>query len=211
MSRDQVNEFRSALDIAVSSFGLNALLELQAAQLEKHYTMLLRWNRRVNLTRITRPAEAATLHYAESLFGARFITDERRILDIGSGAGFPAIPLAVIRPDLHVTALEANRKKSLFLREAADELQLTNLSIITARLEEFNWTGYELVTSRALERAEFIFRAVLEEMSAIQRLMLYCASDLASSLAKQVQRKLSIETHAIPHSRARIIAILSTR
>lgn len=207
MSKQPTNEFRPALEAAVPSFGLDALSEAHIDQCAAHYELLCRWNPRVNLTRITEPREAARFHYAESIFGARFIGDQRTILDIGSGAGFPAIPLAIVRPDVEVTALEANQKKSLFLKEAKDELGLKNLKVVAARLEEFDWAGYELLTTRALDRAEVVLPAVIERLSPKQRMMLYCARDLVAKLEGQFQCR--IETHPIPHTDARLIAILS--
>ena len=208
MSRDQTVAFQSELEAAILSFGIPALTDDQMIRLVRHYSMLCRWNQRLNLTRITEPGEAARLHYAESLFGARFISGAHTLLDIGSGAGFPAIPLAVARPDVQVTALEANQKKSLFLKEAKDELGLVNLKVVTARLEEVDWAGYELLTSRALDRAEAVLPMVIERLPAQQRLMLYCGPDLVATLEGQVE--CQIETHPIPHSEARIIAIFST-
>jgi 16S rRNA (guanine527-N7)-methyltransferase len=204
MSRDQIDAFKSALDEAISSFGIGSLAEGQRTQLLKHYSMLCRWNQRLNLTRITEPRKAARLHYAESLFGASFISGERTLLDIGSGAGFPAIPLAVARPDVQVTALDANQKKSLFLKEAKDELGLDNLKVITSRLEDIDWAGFELLTSRALDRAEVVLRLVIERLSPSQRLMLYCGPDLVAKLEGEVTYR--IERHPIPHSEARLIA-----
>jgi len=211
MSKQSTNAFKQALEEVVSSFALDALTERQIEQCASHYALLCRWNPRVNLTRITEPLEAARFHYAESIFGAQFIESERTVLDIGSGAGFPAIPLAIVRPDIEVTALEANQKKSLFLKEAKDELHLANLRIATARLEEFDWTGYQLLTSRALEKAETVFQSVLERMSSRQRLMLYCAPDLAAKLEQQGPAECLITTHTIPKSESRIMAIFSSR
>jgi 16S rRNA (guanine527-N7)-methyltransferase len=208
MSHNRDKDFRRALEGAVASFGLERLTEEQIERLTAHYLMLCRWNQRVNLTRITKPEEAARLHYAESLFGAKFTEQARTILDIGSGAGFPAIPLAVVRPDVQVTALEANKKKSLFLKEAKDVLFLTNFNVITARLEDFDWSGYELLTSRALERAEEILPTVINRMSSNKRLMLFCATDLIRKLEQQV-KKTGIETHPIPMSDERLIAIFA--
>lgn len=207
MSRELRDEFREALEAAVAAFGLGPLSEEQTDQLVKHYAMLCRWNQRINLTRIIDPQKAAELHYAESLFGARLIADARSILDIGTGAGFPAIPLAVARPNVHVTALEAKQKKSLFLREAKDELMLMNFEVKTARLEEIDLAAYELLTSRALDRAESILPSIIERMRSNQRVMLYCASDLFAMLEAKLRCK--IETHLIPESEARFIAIFS--
>lgn len=211
MSNDQTAEFESELKAVVLRFGIAQLTEEQTARLVKHYSMLCRWNQRLNLTRITQPKEAATLHYAESLFGASFIAGAHTLIDIGSGAGFPAIPLAVARPDAQVTALEANQKKSLFLKETKDELGLANLLVVSARLEEFDLDRYELLTSRALDRAEAILPSVLERLSPRQKLMLYCGPDLPGKLEGAVCGGYHVETHPIPESEARIIAIFSRK
>jgi len=207
MSRDQAATFQSELQTAIPSFGIEALTKHQMTQLVRHYAMLCRWNRRLNLTRITEPRAAANLHFAESLFAARFIAGAHALLDIGSGAGFPAIPLAVARPDVQVTALEANQKKSLFLKEAKDELELANLKVVTSRLEDFDWDGYEVLTSRALDRAEAILPSVMERLRPNQKLMLYCARELMAKFEGKVKYK--IDTHPIPNSDARILAIFS--
>ena len=206
MSGDQDNEFRSELEASIVGFELEPLSEQQATKLVDHYAMLRRWNQRINLTRIIRPADAATLHYAESLLGARFIV-EATVLDIGSGAGFPAVPIAVARPDVQVTAVEADQKKALFLKEVKEQLRLANFNVVNARLEEFEWATYQLLTSRALERAEAVFPSVIERMSLKQRLMLYCAPDLVARLEGKLNVKCDVETHLMPLSRGRIVAI----
>lgn len=206
MTHELENEFRLELEAAIAAFGLEALTEERLAQLIKHYSLLRRWNKRMNLTRIIEPEDAAKLHYAESLFGAKFIEGAKTVLDIGSGAGFPAIPLAVARVEARVTALEANQKKSLFLKEAKDELGLKNFEVANARLEEFDFAGFELLTSRALDRAEEILPSILERMRTDQRLMLYCASNLIAKLKHRAGWK--IEAHAIPVSEQRVIAIV---
>ena len=208
MSNYEQKDFQRSLVSSIASFGLEALTEEQIERLTAHYLMLCRWNQRVNLTRIIKPEDAARLHYAESLFGASFIADEQSVLDIGSGAGFPAIPIAVARPDVQVTALEANSKKSLFLKEAKEALALTNFRVNTARLEDFDWSGYELLTSRALERSEEILPTVINRMSSNNRLMLFCAPDLLRKVKRRA-KEFSIETHSVPLSNARLIAIFS--
>ncbi len=202
-------QFKSALEAALASLALTSLSEGQIAQLVKHYSLMRAWNRRVNLTRIVEPDEAARLHYADSLFGGRFITDARRILDIGSGAGFPALPLAVLRPDVEVTALEANQKKSVFLNEARDDLGLANFKVATARLESFDLTGYDLLMSRALDRAEEVLPPVIARLDAHQRFMLYCAPDLLAKINNLTGSMIEVETHRVPQAEARLIAIFS--
>jgi 16S rRNA (guanine527-N7)-methyltransferase len=209
MTSKRDSQFKAALEAALASLDLAGLSEVQIAQLVKHYSLLRAWNRRVNLTRIVEPDEAARLHYADSLFGGRFINDARRILDIGSGAGFPALPLAVLRPDVEVTALEANRKKSVFLNEARDDLALANFKVATARLESFDSTAYDLLTSRALDRAEEVLPPVIAHLNARQRFMLYCAPDLLAKINNLIGSMIEVETHRVPQAEARLIAIFS--
>jgi 16S rRNA (guanine527-N7)-methyltransferase len=207
----QAEEFKTALAAAIASYGLDPLSEDQVGRLVTHYSMIVRWNRRINLTRITAPEEAARLHYAESLYGGRFMRDVRTILDVGSGAGFPAVPLAVMLTRCSVTALEANQKKSLFLSEVKDALALDNLSVARGRFEEFDWSGFDLITSRALDRAEVVWPGALERLKERQRLLLYSSPDLVSKLEEGLPRALRIETHPLPLADNRVIAILSVK
>ena len=208
---DPASEFVTALTSALREYGLDELSDAQRAQLAKHYAMMRVWNRRINLTRIIAPEEAARLHYADSLAGGRFLGAAQTTLDIGSGAGFPAIPLAVLRPDVQVTALEANQKKSLFLAEAADALTLPNFKVATARVESFDLAAFDLLTSRALDRAEEVLPAVIERMTERQRFLLYGATDLLGKLTTRLAGDFTIQTHAIPQSAARLVAIFSRR
>src|SRR5262249_8599063 len=173
MSQTQSKAFESELRKSILRFGIEGLKEEQILQLVKHYELLCKWNQRFNLTRITKPKDAATLSYAESLYGARFIGEAKTVLDIGSGAGFPAVPIAITLPELEVTALEANQKKSLFLTEVKYELRLDNLKVVTARLEDNDVSEYDLLSSRALDRAEATLPSIISRLAGGQRMMLY--------------------------------------
>jgi 16S rRNA (guanine527-N7)-methyltransferase len=208
-STKQIEEFKKALEKALRDFQIEALSDAQIAQLTAHYAMMREWNRRMNLTRITEPEEAARFHYAESIFSVRFVGDARKVLDIGSGAGFPALPLAVASPETEVTALEANQKKSLFLYEVKDALQIANFKVARARIEDFDSSQYDVLTSRALDRAEDVLPNVLKKMSDQQRLMLYCAPKMVAHLKKNSPTDYQIETHEIPQTESRIVAIIS--
>ena len=210
MTDNQIELFRNSLSQSLPGFDISSLSESQFDSLVTHYEMLSRWNRRINLTRIVEPAEAARLHYGESLFGGRFIKDASTVLDIGSGAGFPGIVLATLRPDVQITALEINQKKTLFLNEAADRMSLKNFKVVRARLEEFDWSDYDLLTSRALDRAEEMIQPVVARFGARQRLMLYSTRDLAVRLAEVSGEDKRVEIHPIPQSLSRTITIFST-
>ena len=120
----------------------------QEAALEAHLELLMRWNRTVNLTAIRSREEAIERHYCESLFlGARLPPGELRIVDVGSGAGFPGFPVAVLRPDCSVTLIESHQRKAVFLREASRKLP--NVRVLAKRGEDVNET-FDWAISRAV-------------------------------------------------------------
>jgi 16S rRNA (guanine(527)-N(7))-methyltransferase RsmG len=125
----------------------------QLDYLESHYALLLRWNAKLNLTRIDSVEGAARLHYCESLFlGQRLPAGPLRIVDIGSGAGFPGIPIAILRPECNVTVVEAHKRKGVFLSEAIRSL--TNVKVVTDRAEnledKFDWLVSRAVSPSAV-------------------------------------------------------------
>lgn len=124
-------------------------------------------NRRLNLTRITDPAEAGIKHYADSLSVVAWACgrgppDIRRVLDVGTGGGFPAVPVAVARPDWHVTALDSRAKKVRFVADCAARIGLTNLRAEHGHTDHWriDHSGFDLVTFRAVGKlAECITRS----------------------------------------------------
>jgi 16S rRNA (guanine527-N7)-methyltransferase len=147
------------------------LSDLQLDQLDRHYQLLTAWNRRLNLTRIEDTMEVVRFHYCESLFVSTVLPMESvKVCDLGSGAGFPGIPLAVVRPDVQVTLIESDQRKSVFLREATRDLG--NVQVLTTRFQdcraEFDW-----IVSRAVSLKEVLksrlapnFALLLSEASA---------------------------------------------
>ncbi len=144
--------FRQALTAAVSDW--LALPDSSASVLEEHYNLLLRWNRVVNLTKLTSLEEAVHRHYAESLFlGSCCPVRPVTLVDIGSGAGFPGIPLAALWPECEVTLIESDARKASFLRECRDFLP--NLKVVCCRAE--NLAGrFEAAVSRAVRPADVV-------------------------------------------------------
>ncbi|MBQ7500095.1 MAG: 16S rRNA (guanine(527)-N(7))-methyltransferase RsmG [Clostridia bacterium] len=90
----------------------------------------------VNVTAIKNTADIIALHYADSLLGERFVPDNSNCVDVGSGGGFPALPLAAVRGDIKMTALDSTAKKLTFIRAAADHCGIDNIGILHARAEE---------------------------------------------------------------------------
>ena len=107
-------------------------------QLAAYHAMLLEWNRHMDLTNVPEE-EMALRHYADSLLPLmqkKWFPDGARLIDVGSGAGFPGMPLAIARPDMNVTLLDAQRKRCDFLQAVADKLELKNVTVIHGRAEE---------------------------------------------------------------------------
>jgi 16S rRNA (guanine527-N7)-methyltransferase len=128
--------------------GIAELSDAQAAALESHYNLLVRWNRTLNLTAIKDLAEVVERHYCESIFlAARLAAGPVRIVDMGSGAGFPGLPVAVCRPDCQLTLIESHQRKAAFLKEAARGL--ANVRVLGRRAEEVQ-EQFDLAISRAV-------------------------------------------------------------
>jgi len=107
------------------------------ALLAHHAADLLAWNRKMNLTAITEPEDMAIKHYIDSLIPARCIPAGSKLLDIGSGAGFPGIPLKILDPSLSLTMLDSVRKKVSFLQYAISSLSLKDTAAVHGRAEDF--------------------------------------------------------------------------
>jgi 16S rRNA (guanine527-N7)-methyltransferase len=124
------------------------LSDQQLDRLEQHHNLLLRWNQRLNLTRIDDVLESVRFHYCESLYlGLRLPASPLRVVDVGSGAGFPGIPAAILRPQFQVTLIESHQRKAVFLREAVRELD--NARVLSVRAEEVE-ERFDWVISRAV-------------------------------------------------------------
>ena len=141
----------------------------QVQSISAYIDLLLRWNARINLTSIREPEQIVTRHFGESLFAARalFPTTGRvvagdspaHLIDIGSGAGFPGLPIKIWAPDIRLTLIESNQKKATFLREVIRAIRFTNVDVLAGRAEDFPTPQPgepRTVTLRAVERFEHI-------------------------------------------------------
>ncbi len=127
--------FSSALDRQAAALGLELNPEARH-KMQRHYELLIRWNRRINLTRVTDPAEAAVRHFGESLaFLTVELGDWESAVDVGSGAGFPGLALAAVFPKKRITLLEPVGKKAVFLREVSRDWG--NVTVRDVRVEDF--------------------------------------------------------------------------
>lgn len=145
--------------LAKKELNLN-LTEEQIEKFEIYKKELLEWNERINLTAIRLPEEIDTKHFLDSLTVLPFIPKETKtIADIGTGAGFPGIPLAIMKPEIEVTLIESIGKKCKFLEHIREALNLENVEVVNARAEEVGAhqdysKKFDVVTARAVTKIE---------------------------------------------------------
>ncbi|MDI3281048.1 MAG: 16S rRNA (guanine(527)-N(7))-methyltransferase RsmG [Bacillota bacterium] len=150
------DRLREIIRAGAAELGLS-VAEAALDQFSLHFSLLRTWNRLFNLTGLEDAEEAALKHFLDALTCLTLIDPPwgARVVDIGSGAGFPGLPLQIVRPDLHFTLLEANAKKAHFLEQAVRALGLARTEVLCARAEEVGHQGgrresYHYAVSRAV-------------------------------------------------------------
>lgn len=211
--------------------GGQQLTALQLSHISTYIDILLRWNARINLTAIREPEEIVVRHFGESLFAARHLfptaspevspcpsvspvgktlepTSPAKVADLGSGAGFPGIPIKIWASNISLTLIESNHKKATFLREVVRALTLTGVDIKNARAETLPAGSYNLVTLRAVDQFTTILPIAASLVANSGRLALLIG---VAQLA-EVQEALPLfhiisAPTPIPSSNSRILAI----
>ena len=127
----------------------------QAEKFNQFYTLLIETNKKFNLTRITDYEDVWNKHFLDCIELSKYIPQSAKVIDIGTGAGFPAIPLAIMRPDIEITAIDATLKRVNFVNAAAASCQLPSVSCYHARAEELAHNPqyrekFDIATSRAV-------------------------------------------------------------
>src|SRR5690554_3185578 len=124
--------------------------ELKQTQLLEYLALIHKWNKVHNLTAVREPADMVVLHLLDSLAVLPYVGNSGRLIDVGSGAGLPGIPLAICLTGLHVTVLDSSQKKTSFMRQVKGELGLLNLEVVCDRVEKFQPAApYDVIISRA--------------------------------------------------------------
>ena len=133
------------------------ILSTQQQKLLDYLALLQKWNKTYNLTALRDPAQMISHHLLDSLTILPYLANAQSMIDVGSGGGMPAIPAAICRPDLRITMVDANSKKTTFLRQAIIELGLDNAAVSSSRVEDWQDNQADIVTSRAFaELADFV-------------------------------------------------------
>ena len=210
-----------------------ALADAQLEQVSAYLDLLLRWNARINLTAVRDPESMVTRHFGESFFAARQLLTRQeaagrgqeagrkqeaggrtqeagggqgRAIDLGSGAGFPGLPLKIFAPGLALTLIESSQKKAVFLKEAVRTLALTGVDVFAGRAEDFAATA-DLVTLRAVERYERALDTAARLVAPGGRLALLIGSPQAARTPQLLAGFGWQAPVAIPQSSARVLLV----
>lgn len=178
-------------------------------QLRLYLDVLLRWNARINLTAVRNPEEIVTRHFGESLFAARLLLSDKpfTLADVGSGPGFPGVPIKLYAPQTKLTLVESQTKKATFLRELIRTLQLPDAEVFGGRAEHWARTA-DVVTLRAVEKFEGVLPTAADLVAPDGRLCLLIGSGQLAK-AQEILKLGWSWRHpvAIPQSAERVVAI----
>jgi len=179
----------------LEEFGLK---KAQIAKFERYLGLLLEWNEKFNLTAITDKDEIEEKHFIDSIALINFFDlKNKTLLDVGSGAGFPGIPLAIVEPSCRITLLESNGKRVSFLKEVVKVLDLTNVEIIQGRAEELGKREkYDIVTARAVKELNILLELCFYLVKVGGYFVAYKSSGVAEEIlnAKNAFKMLEIES-----------------
>lgn len=187
----------------------DALAPPQIAYLQTYLDLLLKWNSKINLTSVRDPEEIVGRHFGESLFAARHLFPEpvpASVIDIGSGAGFPGIPIKIWNESIQLTLVESSGKKSAFLREVARGLNLKEVAVESRRAESLSAKA-DVVTLRAVERFDLILPTARDLLRFGGRLALLIGTaqvDLAGSILQELKWSDPIK---VPLSDSRVLIV----
>jgi 16S rRNA (guanine527-N7)-methyltransferase len=194
--------FRDLLEKKLAAFRLD-LDDQKKSRLARFLSELDRWRRTVNLTgRLS--AEELVSHTVESAFGANLLPLVASVVDIGTGGGFPGVPLAICRPDLRWIWLEPREKRAAFLRHVARTIPVENAEVVSGRAEELPVEGFDSATSRGLKLDGAMVAGLLRRGGS---LFLWTTKEGAAENALLSARFRLEQTLPIPATRHRVIAV----
>jgi 16S rRNA (guanine527-N7)-methyltransferase len=187
------------------------LSDAQTAQVQLYIGTLVFWNDRISLTAISDPFEILVRHFAESFLGAAEIPEAigKRVVDVGSGPGFPGLALKILRPSLEVHLVDQNAKKAAFLSEIVRALALPNVHVHRASYESLSpeIARFDLVTCRALGGYKRLLKWSAERLECPGgRVILWLGVEEANKLSREVGWSWN-KTVLIPGSRQRVILV----
>ena len=184
----------------------------QLVHISMYIDILARWNRKIALTAVRAPEEMVERHFGESLFVARHLFPVppsgtgTTALDVGSGAGFPGLPLKIFAPALRLTLIESQQKKATFLREVVRALALREVEVFAGRAQDFSGQA-ELVTLRAVERFEAMLPVAARLVAERGRLALLIGAAQAERARRLLPAFAWESPIPLPRSEQRILLV----
>ena len=160
--------------------------EAQISQIREFSNLLLKWNQSVSLTSITNPVEIVGRHFGESMYGAKILPVENcRLVDIGTGAGFPGLALKILSPRVQVILIESNKKKCAFLSEVVRNLSLIDVEVRADRFEQIRPETIQanIITSRAVGEFKQILRWSAQGLARRGHLMFWLGAEDSTRIA----------------------------
>lgn len=168
----------------------------QAVQFSRYAQILQQWNKKINLTAITDPMEIAVKHFLDSVAPSACIPQQGTLLDIGTGGGFPGVPLKILRPQQSMVLIDGVRKKINFVKQVLRELHLDNIEAIQSRAEDFmrhhrKTKQFDIIVSRALADVDVLVKLAAPLLKPEGRLVVYKGSHTVASNTEKNGRLFS--------------------
>ena len=178
-------------------------------QVRAYIDLLLHWNRRISLTTVTDPSQILRFHFGESLFAIdRIPIRHGRLADVGSGAGFPAVPIRMALEGLQVTLIESNRKKAAFLSEVVRELKLANVQVNSCRMEDLTnrESAFDFVTARAVSIDESVLAWASSVLNRDGKVILWLGQEDSTKISLSGRFRWHPEAK-IPETERRVVLV----
>ena len=162
----------------------------QLTQFDNYKNLLVEWNEKMNLTAITEEQEVATKHFIDSLYGLKFLKNAKTLIDVGTGAGFPGLPLKIANPSVSLTLLDSLNKRLNFLNAVVDELRLSDVTTVHSRAEDGASVGtslresFDVAVSRAVARFSVLTEYCLPYVKCGGVFLAYKGGDVEDELAE---------------------------
>lgn len=181
-------EFSKKMQEYANEIGI-LLHEEQINQFYQYMQLLLEWNKKINLTAITNPEEIILKHFIDSMTIASHIQKNKKLIDVGTGAGFPGIPLKIMRDDIEVILLDSLNKRVNFLKDVIEQLGLTKIESIHSRVEELGKNkkyreSFDYATSRAVANLS----TLAEYLMPLVKLNGFCISMKGPNIEEEIQQ-----------------------
>lgn len=196
-------EFAKIINDKLNKLNINAN-ENQINSFYEYMTLLLDWNEKINLTAITDPNEIIQKHFVDSLTILKYIEEKTRIVDVGTGAGFPGIPMKIIREDVNILLLDSLNKRINFLNEIIEKLNLKKINTVHSRVEEFGRNKkyreqFDIATSRAVANLSVLAEYMLPLVKLNGKCICMKGSEIKEELesAKKAIKELGGEIEAV--------------